>query len=165
LLKAFLYGFLILILGIVLLFYRYDWYLLTGPSMEPTLYDGDIILVDTQDHSFRRGDVIMFEHQESETIFVKRVAGVAGDRIEGKQGRILVNGHLFAQSPVRSRATDDFGPITVPKGHLFVLGDRLTDSLDSRELGPVPVGSVIGRAEIVVYPIRHVQLITGEGQK
>jgi signal peptidase I len=96
--------------------------------------------------------------------FIKRVIGVPGDQVQccDPQGRILVNGkpmdepYVFDNNPIDQRA---FGPITVPPGRLFMMGDHRGNSQDSRAYigdefkGTVPIDEVIGRAFVKVWPV------------
>jgi signal peptidase I len=97
--------------------------------------------------------------------FIKRVVGVPGDVVQccDQQGRVLVNGkamdeggYVFDNNPVDQRA---FGPITVPQGRLFVMGDHRGNSQDSRAYigdefkGTIPIDQVIGRAFVKVWPV------------
>jgi signal peptidase I len=98
--------------------------------------------------------------------FIKRVIGTPGDQVRccDPQGRVTVNGkpldepYVFDNNPLDSRA---FGPVTVPAGRLFVMGDHRGGSQDSRAYigasdgfkGTVPIDSVIGRAFVKVWPV------------
>jgi signal peptidase I len=98
--------------------------------------------------------------------FIKRVIGVGGDVVQccDRQGRLTVNGraldepYVFEDNPTDQRG---FGPITVPQGRLFVMGDHRGLSQDSRayadtkEKGTIPVDQVIGRAFVTVWPVDH----------
>lgn len=92
--------------------------------------------------------------------FIKRVVGVEGDVIQccDPQGRVTVNGvaidepYLFENDPPQP-----FGPVTVPKGHVFVMGDHRNRSSDSRVNGTVPTDKIIGRAFVVVWPPSRVK--------
>ncbi len=103
--------------------------------------------------------------QPGEKDFIKRVIGVPGDVVQccDPQGRVLVNGramdedgYVFDNNPIDQRA---FGPITVPQGRLFMMGDHRGNSQDSRAYigdefkGTVPIDEVIGRAFVTVWPV------------
>lgn len=144
-------------------------------SMEPTLVVGDHILVNKFIYGVKipfirktiipieqphRNDVIVFIYpMDPSKDFIKRVIGLPGDRIEMIGRSIYINGKLFQDkhgvytAPFHSTAR--FGPVTVPQGHLFVMGDNRDHSYDSRFWGFVPLQSVKGKAFIVYWSWPH----------
>ena len=85
--------------------------------------------------------------------FIKRVIGVGGDRVEGKEGVVYVNGEPVDQSYLpEGVTTSDFAEVTVPEGTIFVMGDNRTNSEDSRNFGPVEEDRVVGRAFVLIWP-------------
>jgi signal peptidase I len=129
-----------------------------GESMEPTLRDGDRLLITKGYDTPARGDVVVFatlDTRNREEDLVKRVIAVQGDVVEVRQGIALVNG---AVEPTRGLLTSPYDPtyvepFTVPPGSVYVMGDNRPIALDSRSLGPVPVNSVKGEAVYVYAPI------------
>jgi signal peptidase I len=92
----------------------------------------------------------------SSQTFIKRVVGVAGDRIAIRGGHVVRNGRRQSE-PFASRcgpgADCDFPhAITVPEGHVYVMGDNRGHSEDSRYWGPVPITWVIGKAVLIYWP-------------
>jgi signal peptidase I len=160
-------------------------FFIPSSSMVPTLVPGDRIIVNRLAYRFgdiHRGDVVVFAdptvshdrgalssiaHWLVEGIgfarpqdedFVKRVIGLPGDAIEITGGRVFVNGQELHEPYLDPTPdTRSFGPVTVPPGDLFVLGDNRLDSADSRfpppeGLGYVPIDRVVGRASVIVWP-------------
>ena len=85
--------------------------------------------------------------------YIKRVIGVPGDVVEGRNGRVLVNGKLIEEPYLQEGVqTSEFGPVKVPDEEIFVMGDNRTNSADSREFGPVPINTVVGRAFLLIWP-------------
>ena len=146
-------------------------------SMEPQLEVGDRVVVSRlayRLHDPRRGDIIVFDapggggegswfgevlegaglREPDETELIKRVVGLPGEVVEARGGRVLVNGRELVEPYLPPDvATADFGPVTVPDDHVFVLGDNRGSSLDSRfALGPVPRDRIVGRAIARVWP-------------
>jgi signal peptidase I len=146
-----------------------------GSSMAPTLQDGDRAFVPRYEtwlgrlgaSSWTYGDVIyfrapgdeprsLFERLTGGPYLIKRVVARAGDVVELRSGRLLVNGVAAAETYLGNgpAAAVTILPTPVPDDHLFVLGDNRAPlgSRDSRAFGPVPVSSVGGRAAWVVWP-------------
>ncbi|HUZ44543.1 MAG TPA: signal peptidase I [Acidimicrobiales bacterium] len=94
--------------------------------------------------------------------FVKRVIGLPGDVVEARNGHVYINDRLLDEPYLpRGDLTADFGPVTVPPGRLWVLGDNRNDSCDSRCFpeGAIPESSVIGRAIVRVWPLDHLSFL------
>ena len=88
-----------------------------------------------------------------ETDYIKRVIGLPGDTVEGKKGKVYVNGTAIDEPYLNGLRTGTFEAHTVPEGFLFVMGDNRDNSLDSRfSLGDVPMDHVIGEAFVVMWP-------------
>lgn len=119
-------------------------------SMEPTLRSGAALVIDKLSYRWRtprRGEIVTAHDPTTGEPIVKRIVAVAGDSIGIEDGRLVRNG-----VPVDEPYVDDddmdgyyFGPITVPDGHVFVLGDHRADSVDSRRYGPLAVADLDGR--------------------
>ena len=169
-----------LAVAIVLKTFVVQAFFIPSGSMEPTLEPGDRVLVQKVVYGPDRGDVIVFSdpqgrpgpdrgivggfvHWSSSTLgierpehedFIKRVIGLPGETVELRDGRLFVDG-VRIREPYLKGAVDtrDYGPVKVPEGALFVLGDNRLNSNDSRfGLGFVPVDKVVGRAFAIVWP-------------
>lgn len=85
--------------------------------------------------------------------FIKRVMAVEGDTIEGREGRVFVNGDVVEEPYLPPNTeTSTFGPVTVGRGEVFVMGDNRGNSDDSRNFGPVPVDTIVGHAFVLIWP-------------
>lgn len=136
-----------------------------GRSMMPTLRDGDMLLLNTYDHSYSRGDIIVVDRY-TDTPLIKRVIAVGGDTISiSGSGEVTVNGKVIKESYIQGKTLcNDFPQdtaVTVPKGSLFVMGDNrttATSSLDSRsnEIGLIPEKDVMGKALFRLWPMRSI---------
>lgn len=85
--------------------------------------------------------------------FIKRVIAVEGDDVEGRDGRLFVNGEEVTEQYLpQGMETSSFGPVKVPEGSIFVMGDNRENSDDSRSFGPVPVDRVVGHAFVLLWP-------------
>jgi signal peptidase I len=126
-----------------------DVYRIASTSMVPTLQAGDRIVANKLAYRFGdpdRGDLVVFEEAGVDATAVKRVVGVAGDRVSMRDGVLVVNGERLEEAYVDYESVDSefFGPATVPPGTVFVLGDNRADSRDSRRYGPVSEDDLLG---------------------
>jgi signal peptidase I len=142
-------------------------------SMEPELNIRDRILVNKLSyrlHDIHRGDIVVFERPDCAVRdpeikdLVKRVVGLPGDKVEGRDGGVLVNGHRLAEDYLpQGQTTADFGPVEVPTGKLWMMGDNRENSSDSRVLcgGPtfIDEDAVVGRAFVRVFPVTRLGLL------
>lgn len=127
-------------------------------SMRPTLDDGDALIIDKFSYHFRDpgiGDIVTARLPDTGESVVKRVVAVAGDSIGFYDGTMLLNDRPVDDSyAVRKDMQGYFwGPIIVPEGHVFLLGDNYQESTDSRTFGPVPVDAVDGRMLVRFWPL------------
>lgn len=144
------------LLAVFLLIFFLRAPVVSGLSMEPRIESGEHVLIDTlafRVHPIERGEIIAFRHDaDTPVVYLKRVIGLPGDRIEIVNGRVIRNGVTLNEPYVRYPDHRSFPLLRVPPQHLYVLGDNRADSDDSRAWGFVPQPEVIGRALMVVWP-------------
>lgn len=139
-----------------------------GTSMNPTLNNGDKMLVSGLFYSPKAGDVVVFKKDEydPERALVKRVIATEGQviNIDFDEGIVYVDGEPIVEDYILEPTTnklDFIGPQTVPDGCVFVMGDNRNASTDSRkkEIGMVDSRLILGRAYFVIYPLNQVRVI------
>ena len=133
-----------------------------GPSMIPTLQNGDRLLVlnSTIVREYRRGDIVIARKQSfSDDPIVKRVIAVGGQTvdIDFNAGVVYVDGEAQKEDYINDLTYTYEGtdfPLTVPEGSVFLMGDNRNMSTDSREprIGTVDTRYLIGKAVLLVYP-------------
>jgi signal peptidase I len=154
-----------LLLALVIRTFLIAAFYIPSGSMLDTLEKNDRVLVNKLSyklHDVRRGDVIVFERPPNEldtsiNDLIKRVIGLPGETVEVRDCRVIVDGR-FVEEPYLSRPwtrTCTFGPITVPEGQVFVMGDNRDDSEDGRVFGPIDEDLIVGRAFVLIWPLNH----------
>lgn len=150
---------------------------LKGPNMFPTLVQGDYVFTARGQPAPRRGAVVTRLTDEGYESVV-RIAGIAGDTVSMRGGQLVVNGHpesgagrmpavdddwqadggfgwqreyLARDTAGYAPTAADWGPLVVPPGHVFVLGDNRARSLDSRHLGFFPLDWLTGRVDWIYF--------------
>ena len=136
-----------------------------GTSMEPSLHDTELILVDKWTYLFhppQRGDVIVFVAPPDHNLdYVKRIIGLPGDRITIDNTTVIVDGVTLKETyvdPANQGNIFNYKNIhnmLVPPNKYFVLGDDRVRSSDSRDWGFVPRNNIIGRAALVYWPLHE----------
>jgi len=163
-----------IILALIIRTFIVQAFKIPSGSMEDTLLIGDHLLVtkflygtkipftDTKFLKIRdpkQGDVVVFEYPEDPSKdFIKRVVGIPGDVVEGKEKKVFVNGKPYENPheihkekdiiPRAQNPRDSFGPVTVPADSYFVMGDNRDRSYDSRFWGFVKSPKIKGKAFI-----------------
>ena len=151
---------IIAVVFVVLLFTLiFRIFVVSGPSMKPTLMDGDRIVVSNLFYTPGQGDIICFSKPEyKDEVLVKRVIAVAGQTVDiSSDKRVTVDGEALDEDYLidvdTDRATLDL-PYTVEPGKLFVMGDNRPESYDSRytRIGTIEVNNVLGRLILRIFP-------------
>lgn len=127
-------------------------------SMEPTLVAGDHVLV--AKYAYRlsepeRGDIAALQSPEDrDEVLIKRIVGLPGDEVGIRDGVLYVNGEREREAYVNHRLNDGnfFGPVQVPSGEVFVMGDNRANSRDSRTFGSIPERDLAGKALLRLWP-------------
>jgi signal peptidase I len=133
-----------------------------GTSMMPSLDDQERIFVNKfvyRLEPIERGDVVVFRYPRGPSVsFIKRVVGVAGDRIRIDAGQVYVNGQAVEENYVPPAYTDarSYPETVVPPQCYFVLGDHRSMSNDSRDFGPVNQSFIYGKAVFGYWPMDKV---------
>ena len=130
-------------------------------SMEPVLEIGDRLLVSKLSYRIgdpEPGDVVVFRTppsmQPAQTAeLIKRVVAVGGQQVEAVNGRLIIDGSPVDEHYLSTEVyTRDFGPVLVPAGYVFVMGDNRRSSQDSRVFGAIPENEIVGRAFARFWP-------------
>ncbi|CQR56501.1 signal peptidase I [Paenibacillus riograndensis] len=167
-----------LVLVILIRWLLFKPFIVDGPSMQPNFHTGERVIVNEILYDIRspqRGEVIVFHVPSEGRDFIKRVIGVAGDTVKVEGDVVTVNGQPVNESYIQGAIdeahknnalynnknfpNEDFTDGTVPEGHVFVMGDNRSDSTDSRMIGYVPLGDIVGRADLIFWPVKDISVI------
>jgi signal peptidase I len=124
-------------------------------SMEPTIPPAAVVLVDRWSDGIDRMDVVVVDPPDGVgPQLVKRAVAVGGDEVGLEDGVLVVNGSPVCEPTIDPALIDAeyFGPVTVPPGELFLLGDNRQTSIDSRVFGTVPADEVQGQVLARMWP-------------
>src|SRR5205085_1049348 len=153
-------------------------------SMIPQLNVGDRVVVSKlayRLHDPNRGDIVVFDAPNQVEVkdekalpakvvkgilesiglstpsteeYIKRVIGLPGEKVEGRDGRVYVNGRELVEPYLpQGPTTRDFEPVVLGASELWVMGDNRENSSDSRVFGPIPESTVVGRAFVKLWPV------------
>lgn len=134
-------------------------YVVKGESMEPTLHSYERVLVNKFVYRMRKpepGEIIVLQDpRQPKQELIKRVIAVEGETVEVREGVVYVDGRPLREPYINP----DYGflrdsdAVTVPPGHIYVMGDNRGASLDSRMLGPIDTTTVDGKAIFMFWPL------------
>lgn len=136
-------------------------YLVEGESMEPTLHTNERLLVNKFIYHFREpqpGEIIVLQDPgKPSRELIKRVIAVAGEVVEVNKGIVYINGQALHEPYINDQFTNyqDTPPRLVPEGSLYVMGDNRGRSFDSRNIGPVELRKVDGKAFFMFWPFHR----------
>lgn len=138
---------------------------ISNEAMTPALLPGDHVIVHRAAYHAaepQRGDVVVYRYpDENGKLFLHRVIGVPGDRIEVRNQVVSLNEEALAEPYVQhtdrssmvGNVRDNLGPVTVPPDTYFVLGDNREESLDSRFFGPISKEHIVGKAVFIYWSV------------
>ena len=127
-----------------------------GRSMNNTLYDRDIMILDKISYRFseiKRFDIVVIKVENE--YLIKRVVGLPGEKIEYKDSKLYINDKLVIEN-FTHKNTDDYIYESVPKNTYFVIGDNREDSIDSRVIGPISKDKILGKTSLVIFPFNRI---------
>ncbi len=155
---------LVIALGLAafIILFLYQPVKVEGTSMAPGLEDQERIFINKFVYNWepiQRGNIVVFRYpRDPSKSYIKRVIGVAGDRVRIESGRVSVNGEAQPEDYVPAGYLDQssYPETVVPAGSYFVLGDHRNMSNDSREFGPVEQQYIYGKAVFIYWPMEKI---------
>ena len=156
------------VLAVGIRYFLFTPIIVDGQSMMPTLADRDRMIVNKLSYVFgepERFDIVVF-HASEEKDYIKRVIGLPGEHIEYKNDTLYVDGvpyeepylEEYKKALVGGTLTEPFS-VTVPEGHIFVMGDNRRYSKDSRHIGPIAIDEILGKANVIYWPLEDFRFL------
>lgn len=161
-----IFSYIVIILAVILFrTFLYSPIRVTGDSMIPTLYDGDIMILNKigyRINGLNRFDIVVVKYQNEKII--KRVIGLPGDYVEYKDDILYINDKKVEETYKRD-ITNDFsleslGYEIIPEGKYLVLGDNRGISKDSRIIGLVDKDDIQGYTNLIIFPFNKIKKVT-----
>ncbi|MBD2846107.1 signal peptidase I [Paenibacillus sp. IB182496] len=167
------------VLVFVIRMFLFSPFIVDGPSMEPNFVTGERVIVNKILYDIRapqRGEVVVFHVPEEGRDFIKRVIAVPGDKVKLEGDRLYINGSQveepYLKEAIEAAQSNDGVYNTganfpngnvqtdiVPEGMILAFGDNRGNSKDSRTIGYVSQDEVIGRADLIFWPLGKIQLV------
>jgi signal peptidase I len=162
---------------VIIRFYVFQPFTISGTSMEPSFFHGEYLIVEEFSYNFsepKRGDVVVFRHPEPDcddhinsnyinrkffqgacSNYIKRVVGLPGETVTIREGKVAVDGEALEETYIpKNIPTLGNQTVVLAEDEFFVLGDNRNPnaSSDSREWGALPKTHIVGRALVILLP-------------
>ena len=134
---------------LVVIYFSFGLSMVSGPSMEPTLHDGETVIIRkaVANQYYHRGDIaVIAPSKQADTYLIKRIIAIGGDTVTIQDGKVFVNGkavnEVYLTQDIFTEGNEE--EISVPQGSIYLLGDNREESVDSRELGLFSQDDIFG---------------------
>lgn len=150
------------VIAIIIKGFIFDIIRVSETSMLPNIHDGDRIVVEKislYNKNIKRGDIfILNPGSKGRGLYIKRIIGLPGEKLEIKDGNVYINGKQLKEDYLAPGTyTEGNFNLIIPQNTVFVLGDNREVSEDSRYLGPIPFKNLKGRAVYRIYPFNNIK--------
>jgi signal peptidase I len=143
----------------VVLIYVASFQMVSGPSMNDTLVEGDVLILNKIVYRFskpQRNDIVVVNAKSM--LMVKRIIGLPGETISYKNGILYIDGKTYKETNI-TQPTYDFSDVKLGDDEYFVMGDNRTNSEDSRDYGAVKMSSIVGKSSLRIYPFNKIGVV------
>lgn len=145
-------------------FFIFPMYSVEGPSMDYTLAHGEKV-IGINYFNIDRFDVVIIDIPEQKKLYVKRIIGLPGDKVEYKNDRLYINDKFIDEPFLKQKKkewkqfTKDFIVEKIPEDEYFVLGDNRMHSVDSRMIGSIHKDKILSKLYFVYWPLNRLKVI------
>ena len=161
------WSYLLIIVAVVAIrIFIFDPVRVDGPSMENTLFDGEILIlnkIEYKKEDIQRYDIVVVKVDGKKII--KRIIGLPNETIEIKDNKVYANGeeldNSFTSTETEDFSIKDLGLTKIPGDSYFILGDNRRVSLDSRykDVGTIKKEQIVGKASLVIWPVNKFKIL------
>ncbi len=158
---------IVAIIVILVFIYVVSLQQVVGPSMNPTMKEGDVALLNKIGHRFfdiERNEVVSLYYADTKYL-IKRVIGLPGEVIEYKNNKLYIDGEGYNEpflpkdTVTKDFSIKDLGYDKIPEDMYLVLGDNRSNSMDSREIGLIKKDDIIGKVFFRIWPLNKISFI------
>lgn len=128
-----------------------------GPSMNVTLFNGDVMILNKWDKNIERDEIVVFKKGNDRLI--KRVIALPNEKIKCVSGKIYINNEEYNDIHGYGK-TLDFEEHTLGNDEYFVIGDNRENSFDSRAFGPINKKNIMGTTNLIIFPFKHISVLS-----
>lgn len=160
---------IVIIIVLIVALYVFTFQQVVGPSMSPTLNDGDVTILNKVVYKLKdpvRNEIVAIKLEAQEKFLIKRIIGLPGEAIEYKNNILYINGDGFTEKYLNNVKTNDFsikklGYDVIPEDYYLVLGDNRSDSMDSRDpkVGLIKKSEIVGRVKVQIWPLKSFKIV------
>lgn len=151
------------VLALIITTFIVQGFVIPTGSMETTIMPHDRVFVNKFIYHFtepQRGDIIVFKYPvDPSKDYVKRLIGLPGETVEMRNGIVYINNKPLDETYLTRPSSGNYGPITVEKGHYFMMGDNRDNSEDSRYWGLLPEKNIKGEVFMRFWPLNRIKWI------
>ncbi len=153
------------LLAMFIMVFLFQTYKVEGKSMEPSLHEGQRLIVDKLTYRFRPpkpGEIVVIKPKDPRKKFVKRVVATEGQNLRIYRGKLQINGLSVEEPYIKEEMDQDYEWTFIPDDSVFVMGDNRNRSMDSRDMrnvGFVPLKNVVGRAVVIYWPPKDAKIV------
>src|SRR5262245_28831258 len=156
-----------LLIALLIKTFLFQAFYIPSDSMVPTLEKNDRVIVNKLSyrlHDVHRGDIVVFKAppgtDDDVKDLVKRVIGLPGDEVEGRDNHVFINGKQLDEDYLPDgTVTSDFAPVVVPPKSYWVMGDNREQSKDSRFFKFIPEDDIVGRVFLRIWPLNRLGIL------
>lgn len=154
---------LVIVIALLIKNYIFTPIRVNGSSMEPTLKDGDIMILNEIGYHLngvKRFDIVVVKKDNDNDRIIKRVIGLPGETVAFKDNKLFINGEVveenFSHDVTHNFDLSEIDETIIPDDYYFVVGDNRGNSKDSRIIGLINKSEIKGKTSLIIFPFNKI---------